>query len=202
MSITIILIAITVLVSIMAINNSKTMSDLWLFPALMKNNPTQLYRLISSGFVHADYAHLAFNMLTFYFFGKALETIMSLPLFIVFYLSAIIVANIPSFLKEQNRPQYRSLGASGGVAAVLFAVIYLAPWGEIGILILPGLRIPNIVFAILYLGYTIYMSKRDKQHINHDAHLWGALYGLVFMLVVIDQTHGKMFINQILGRFM
>lgn len=202
MSITIILIAITVLVSIMAINNSKTMSDLWLFPALMKNNPAQLYRLISSGFVHADYAHLAFNMLTFYFFGKALETIMSLPLFIVFYLSAIIVANIPSFLKEQNRPQYRSLGASGGVAAVLFAVIYLAPWGEIGILILPGLRIPNIVFAILYLGYTIYMSKRDKQHINHDAHLWGALYGLVFMLVVIDQTHGKMFINQILGRFM
>lgn len=202
MSITIILIAITVLVSIMAINNSKTMSDLWLFPALMKNNPAQLYRLISSGFVHADYAHLAFNMLTFYFFGKALETIMSLPLFIVFYLSAIIVANIPSFLKEQNRPQYRSLGASGGVAAVLFAVIYLAPWGEIGILILPGLRIPNIVFAILYLGYTIYMSKRDKQHINHNAHLWGALYGLVFMLVVIDQTHGKMFINQILGRFM
>ncbi len=202
MSITIILIIITAIVSIMAFNNAKTMSDLWLFPAYMKQSPVQFYRLITSGFVHADYAHLAFNMITFYFFGRSLEQVMSIELFIIFYLSAIIVANIPSSVKHQNNPQFRSLGASGGVSAVLFAVIYLAPWGEIGLIILPGLRIPNIVFAILYLGYTIYMSKRDKQHINHDAHLWGALYGLIFMLVVLDPTHGKMFINQILGRFM
>lgn len=197
MTITIIIIAVTVLCSLAAFNNEKLMNDLLLWPARM-NNPTQYYRLLTSGFVHADYMHLAFNMISFYFFASLLEEYqvgIGPERMTLLYLSGIVVASMPSYFKQRNRPGYRSLGASGGVAAIIFASIYMYPWERISLFF--AINIPSIVFAVLYLAYSAYAARKGMGNINHDAHFWGAVYGLLFMLV-IDPTHGRFFIEKLI----
>lgn len=196
MSISIIIIVVTVLVSLAAFNNNKLMNDLLLWPAKM-NSPAQYYRLLTSGFVHADYMHLGFNMFSFYFFADLLETNqygIGVERFLILYLSAIVVASMPSYLKKRKNPGYRSLGASGGVAAIIFATIYLYPWQSIYIFF--AIPLPSIVFAVLYLVYSAYAARKGSGGINHDAHFWGAVYGILFMLV-IDPSHGMSFIQQL-----
>jgi membrane associated rhomboid family serine protease len=147
----------------------------------------QYYRFVSCGFIHADLMHLAFNMFTLYFFGRALENyymgILGLQhyYYTLLYLTALIVANIPSYLKQRDNYNYRSLGASGAVCAVMFAFIMISPWETL--YIFARIPIPAIVYAVLFLGYTIYMSRRGGDNVNHDAHLWGALYGVVFTIL-------------------
>ena len=110
--------------------------------------------------------------------------------------SGIIISSLPSFIKNRNNSHYRSLGASGGVSSVLFLMIYYSPWSGIGIMFIP-IHIPSIVFGVLYIAYEYYMSKRGGTNINHDAHLWGAIYGLFFAFC-IDETHGANFIDQMM----
>lgn len=183
-SATIILIILTVIISITSFGNQKMMNDMIFWPPVIKNRH-QYYRFITSGFIHADLAHLAFNMITLFFFGSIMEDFYNLKIgpggFVVFYIGAIIVSEIPSYIKHLNNYSYRSLGASGGVSAVLFAFILLAPWQTLYVFFLP---LPAIVFAILYLSYTAYMAKRGGDFINHSAHLWGAIYGIIFTLFV------------------
>ncbi|MGQ0738302.1 MAG: rhomboid family intramembrane serine protease [Bacteroidota bacterium] len=181
-SITIIIIAITVLISFGAFNNQRIMDDLIFYPpAITKRN--QWYRFLTSGFLHADYMHLFFNMLTLYFFGEVMEGLYTVYLgklgFILFYFGGIIVSEIPSYIKHRNSYHYRSLGASGGVSAVVFAYILFDPWQWFTF---PP--IPAILYAVLYIAYSMYMSKRGSDNINHDAHLWGALYGIVFTIIM------------------
>lgn len=195
---TLIIIAITVLVSLAAFNNTNLYNKLILWPNAMHNNPVEYHRLLSSGFIHADYMHLFFNMFTLYFFGTFVETIFiemgQHYLFLVLYLAGIVVADLPSFLKNRNNGHYRSLGASGGVAAVLFSFVYFAPWEVIRIWFIP---IPSIIAAIAYVVYSAYMSKNGRTNINHDAHLWGAVFGFIFTLAV-DPTHGQIFLQQVM----
>ena len=181
-SITIIIIIITVVISFGAFNNPRIMDDLIFYPpAITKRN--QWYRFLTSGFLHADYMHLFFNMLTLYFFGEVMEKFYEVYLgklgFIIFYFGGIIVSEIPSYIKHRNNYHYRSLGASGGVSAVVFAYILFDPWQWFTF---PP--IPAILYAGLYIAYSIYMSKRGTDHINHDAHLWGALYGIGFTIIM------------------
>jgi membrane associated rhomboid family serine protease len=132
--------------------------------------------------------HLAFNMFTLYFFGTALENyymgILGLQhyYFTILYITALIVANIPSYFKQRDNYNYRSLGASGAVCAVMFAFIMISPWETLSIFGL--IPVPAIVYAIIFLGYSIYMSRRGGDNVNHDAHLWGALYGVVYTIAV------------------
>ncbi len=194
MTVTLIFIIITVVISVMAFTNERLLNNLLLWPARM-HSPEQYYRFLTSGFVHVDYMHLAFNMITFYFFGELLEQYIGPERFVIVYLSGIIVAGIPSYFKKRHVPGYASLGASGGVAAILFATIYLNPWQQIGLFFI--IQLPSIVFAVIYLAYTAYLARKGSGVVNHDAHLWGSLYGLLCMLV-IDPSHGQYFLQQLM----
>jgi len=192
MSYTIILILITVAISIGGFNNETIINKLILWPRYM-DSPKEYYRLLTSGFIHADWNHLIFNMFTLYFCGRSIEDFISIGLQLpVLYLTGIIIASLPSFLKNRNNSYYRSLGASGGVASILFFIIYFSPWSRIEIMFIP-IGIPSILFGVLYLVYEAYMAKRGAGNVNHDAHFWGSVYGLFFAFM-IDPTHMS-FIN-------
>lgn len=177
---TIIIIIITTLISILSFSNRKLYSDLIMYPPAI--NRGQYYRLLTSGFIHADWNHLIFNMLTLYFFGKPVESAMDSIIgrfgFLALYLGGIIISDLPSYFKNRNNSHYASLGASGGVSSVVFAFILFAPWAWFAF---PP--VPAIVYGIGYLVYCIYMSKKGGDRINHDAHFWGALYGIVFTII-------------------
>lgn len=189
---TLILIAITALVSYFAFNNTKLKTELMLWPVRMKE-PKEYYRLITSGFIHLDMQHLVFNMITLFFFGRSVELIFTIMgkhnMFLLLYLSGILVSGLPGYYKNRNNPYYAALGASGGVAAVIFASIYYQPWASINFII------PSILFAILYIAYSYHMSRKGSDNIGHDAHMWGAIYGFVFAFL-IDPSHGQYFIEQ------
>ncbi len=178
------LIAITCLVSWMAFNNRKLADRLILWPPAI-DKQKQYDRLLSYGFIHADFMHLLFNMLTLYFFGRQIEMLMTglvgVWVYPLFYLSALVISILPTYLKNQHNPNYLSLGASGAVSAVLFAFILIAPWQLIFVFFIP---LPAIVFAVLYVGYSIWMDKRGGDRINHSAHLAGAAYGVMFLLIM------------------
>jgi membrane associated rhomboid family serine protease len=185
-TITLSIIVLTCLISATAFNNSKILDDLIFWPPAISIRH-QYYRFVTCGLIHADIMHLAFNMITLYFFGREIEARymgeLGLPhyYYLILYVGALIVANIPTYLKRRDDYNYRSLGASGAVCAVLFAFILLKPWTTIQVLILP---MPAIIYAFLFLGYSIYMSKKGGDNVNHDAHFWGALFGVVFTIAL------------------
>lgn len=199
-SLTIIIIAVTVIITLSAFNNSTLLNKLILWPAGM-DQPSEYYRLLTSGFIHADYMHLAFNMITLYFFGDTIIYIygmvgMSQMTFLILYLTGIVASSIPPYLKNRNNPSYRALGASGGVSAVLFSFVYFAPWQKIYLFAILG--IPSILAAAAYLGYSAYMSKKNLDNVGHDAHFYGAVYGFLFTLV-FEPSHGELFLRQLMN---
>jgi membrane associated rhomboid family serine protease len=201
MSYTIILIIITCIISVIAFSNDELKNRLILWPKRM-DRLEEYYRFLSSGFIHADLMHLAVNMWVLYSFGSISEEWFAVIgmryAYVALYLLAIVVSSVPSFMKHRNNAYYRSLGASGGVAAILFSSVYFNPWsGGIGLLFVPGITIKPIIFAILYLAYSAYMDRRGGTNINHGAHFWGSVFGFVFTLLV-EPTHGQMFIQQIM----
>jgi len=198
MSYTLLLIAITVLVSLAAFSNNEIKNKLILFPYAM-DRPSEYYRIFSAGFIHEDIPHLAFNMYALYMFGEYMEIeFASLSyswVYVVLYLTGIVIANLPAVFKHRLHSYYAALGASGGVSAVIFAFIYFHPWSKISFILLP-VGIPAIIFAVLYLAYSAYASRKGRDNIGHDAHFLGGVYGFVFAFFS-DPTHGRIFIEQI-----
>ncbi len=195
--ITLILIAITAVVSWLAFNNRKLADRLILWPPAVERH-RQYDRLVTYGFIHADFAHLLFNMITLYFFGRPIERVMtqvtgSVFTYPLFYLAALVVSILPSYLKNQKNPNYLSLGASGAVSAVLFAYILLSPWTIILVLFIPA---PAIIYAVFYVGYSLWMDRRGGDRINHSAHLAGAAFGVMFMLIMEPRILG-IFLEQL-----
>ena len=186
LSITIVIVAVTVLVSWRAFNDRALLERLILWPPAVERRK-QYDRLLGYGFVHADWMHLLFNMITLWSFGTAVERVFSewiTPVgYVLFYLSAIVVSILPTYITHRNDANYRSLGASGGVSAVLFAFILFDPWSTLIIFPIP-VPIPAFLFAILYVGYSIWMDRRGRDNVNHSAHLWGAAYGLLFTVLL------------------
>ena len=186
LSITIVIVAVTVLVSWRAFNDRALMERMILWPPAVERRK-QYDRLLGYGFVHADWMHLIFNMITLWSFGTAVERVFSewiTPVgYVLFYLSAIVVSILPTYITHRNDANYRSLGASGGVSAVLFAFILFDPWSTLIIFPIP-VPIPAFLFAILYVGYSIWMDRRGRDNVNHSAHLWGAAYGLLFTVLL------------------
>jgi len=184
---TIIIIAVTCIVSFLGFNNRDLIDKLIFWPPAVKRG--QYYRFLSHALIHADGAHLLFNMITLYFFGRAMEGLYERLLgpagFALFYAGAVVVAILPSYIANRDNPAYRSLGASGGVSAVLFAFILINPWATILVWFLP---VPAILYAVAYVAYSIYMDRQRSDNINHSAHLWGAAYGVLFTVLAAPRV--------------
>jgi membrane associated rhomboid family serine protease len=192
----IIVTAVTVILSVLAFSNNQLTEKLILWPRRM-DSPKEYYRFVTCGFIHADWNHLIFNMLSLYFIAPFAESVLGLG-FIPFYLAGIVVSSLPSFIKNRNNYYYRSLGASGGISAIMFFFIYFMPWAKISFMFLPFIQIPAILFGVVYIGYEMYASKNLYGNVNHDAHLWGAAFGFLIGLIT-DPTHGLSFLNAIVN---
>ncbi|MFC1222783.1 MULTISPECIES: rhomboid family intramembrane serine protease [Pedobacter] len=143
-----------------------------------------VYTLITSGLVHADWMHLFFNMFTFYAFAFALESMMGSWRFGLLYFLGLVLSDLPTVIKHKDNFHYNSLGASGAISAVLFSYILYNPMSKIYIMFIP-IGIPAVVFGIIYLIYCAYASRNSRDHINHDAHFFGALTGLIFTIIFV-----------------
>jgi membrane associated rhomboid family serine protease len=188
LSVTLIILLLTCVISFTAFSNEKITNDLIFYPTAVTNH-NQWYRFITCGFIHADFMHLAFNMYTFYMFGGIAEQSFieifgasGKVLYVILYLSSLVACLLPTYLRHKNDYYYRSLGASGAVSAVIFAGIVLFPTMKLQIFPIP-IGIPAFIFGPLYLVISAYLSKKGRGNINHSAHIWGAVYGIVFLVV-------------------
>jgi membrane associated rhomboid family serine protease len=188
MSVTLIIIITTVLISIFAFTSHKVMDDLIFYPSAITQK-NQYYRFITYGFIHADISHLFFNMYAFYLFGGVCENSFinifgnaGKTYYVLMYFLSLIACVIPDFLKYNRNPDYRSLGASGAVSAVVFAYILFNPMQGIGLLFIP-IFIPGFLFGILFLIVSYFLGKKGGSRVNHSAHIWGAIFGVVFLLI-------------------
>lgn len=205
-SISLVIIIITCLISYTALQNYNQLEKLSLQPYMVKHYK-QYYRFITSGFVHADFQHLLFNMLTLWFFGRFIEDVFTnlfhnKLVYVLYYVLGIIAANIPSYIKNRNNSNYSSLGASGAISAIVFTAIIVNPWADIYLFF--ALKMPAVLYGVLFLGISAYMSRKGGGNINHDAHLWGALFGIVFPLIfhpelgtdfIYQMTHRSQFVR-------
>ena len=203
----IILIGLTVAISAYAWSNRDLM-EAWIMEPYVIARNGQWYRFLTSGFLHADWSHLLFNMFAFYSFSPVVLATLAqgygpgagLGLFLLLYLGGIIISDVPTYFKHRDERNYRSLGASGGVASVLFASILLFPVNSNGggIIIFPlPFPIQPFIFGVLYLLYSWYMGRRRGDNINHDAHFYGALYGVLVIAALVPGVVPQ-FVQQVL----
>jgi membrane associated rhomboid family serine protease len=187
-TITLAIVILTAIVSFVAFSNQKITNDLIFYPPAVSER-NQWYRFLSCALVHADTGHLVFNMLSLYMFGRVVEVYFEYifgPSAAIMYVALYVVAQflclIPTYLKHKHDRYYKSLGASGAVSAVVFAGIFFEPTQLIGIFIIPPI-IPGFIFGPLYLIISAYLAKKGGDNINHSAHIWGSIAGLLFVIV-------------------
>jgi membrane associated rhomboid family serine protease len=202
MSLVLIIIGITVLISFSADKNPEMKERLLFDPYKIKHN-SEYHRLISSIFIHADLNHLVFNMISLYFLGELFEkqllSIYGVQLgsvqFILLYLVGGVAAEIFPYIKHQDNHYYRSLGASGAVSAVIFATIFWNPTLPLMLLFIP-IPIPAYIFGPIYLAIEYFAMRKGGTNIAHDAHIGGAFFGILFVLL-IDPSKGIAFFQSI-----
>ena len=193
MSITYIIIAITCIVSFISFSNEALMDKLIFFPPAVSEDG-EWYRFFSCGLIHKDIPHLLFNMYALYIFGRGqgssgVEYVFTgifnekgKGLYLLMYVAALGVCLIPTYKMHKHNSQYLSLGASGAVSAVVFAYILFNPMQGVGLIFIP-VFIPGFLFGIIYLAVSYWLSKKSGSKINHSAHIWGGLFGVVFVLI-------------------
>lgn len=181
----------TIAYSLIGLYGSPKLIDRSLFRPYWFLRRGEYSTVILSGMAHADLMHLIFNMMTFYFFAFPLERYIGTALFVILYLAGLLISHAWTYYKQRRNPEYASLGASGAISAVLFAAIVFFP--EQSLLILPiPIPIPAPLFAVLYLAYTYFAAKQERGRINHDAHLGGAITGLLFVALTAPAAYGNL----------
>ncbi len=185
MSVTILIIAVTVLVSYQGLNNRSFFEQLKHHP-YTEHRGKEYHRLLSAGFLHGSWAHLGINMYVLYIFGDYVESrfledfglMKGRMFYLLFYLVGILAGCLPTFFKHKDNGQFASIGASGAVSSVLFAFIFFRPWSMLYLFF--AIPIPAIVFAVLYLGYSSYAGNSNKRSmIDHLGHFGGAVWGII-----------------------
>ncbi len=202
MSFTLLIIIFTCIISIMAFSNREMMSRFQLNPYSVIHRG-EWFRVITHGFLHANYMHLFVNMFVLFMFGGAVEEYFrayfrekAILYLTLMYFGAIIVSVLSTLQKHKNDMWYNGVGASGAVSAVLFSSVLFQPLTSIclyGILCFPG-----FIWAIVYLVYSYYMGKKSMDNTNHDAHIYGALFGIAFSLLLRPST-GLEFVQKIMS---
>ena len=189
MIITYLIIAISVITSLVAFNRPDIFDKLK-FNAYAINKNREWYRFFTYGLIHADYMHLFINMFVFYSFGGVVENIFHIYFdsqatlfYILLYVGGIAFSSLFDFGKYKNNSYYNAVGASGAVSAILFSSIILYPQGKIFLFFIP-IGIPAPIFGILYLVYSAYMAKKGTDNVGHSAHFWGAIYGIAFTIAL------------------
>ena len=176
------LLAVIVVVGVVGLSLAPRIVSAGLLRPWLVSRGKRRYTLFTSGFVHASYGHLLFNALTLWSFGVPLEQRIGSMRFLLLYVAGLLVSDLGTVWRQRNNPDYASLGASGAILAVLFASILYFPLQSIFVMLVP-IPIPAWLFALGYLGYSLYASRYGRDHINHDAHLGGALTGILFVLL-------------------
>jgi membrane associated rhomboid family serine protease len=205
MSINIIIIFSIAAVSILGFSNHILFSKFLFKPySILKNK--EWYRFISSAWLHADYTHLFVNLFVLYSFGNYLEYFLnvyyeeqSLVLYLFLFLGSTVISHIPSYVKHKSNYNYEAVGASGGVSGILFAYILINPLSMLELYLF--IPIPAIVFGIIYLWYSYYMSKKNIDNIGHEAHIYGALGGMM-LITIIKPEIWVSFFNQLFKNFL
>lgn len=204
MTVTVLLIIIISIISYVTWQKPGLQHKMLFHPYSIKQR-NEYFRFITAGFVHSGWLHLFFNMFTLYFFGVILERHFEynfgpegFAYLLVLFLLGVIVSDIPTYVKYKDAPHYRAVGASGGVAAVIFSSIMFYPTNDLclyGILCIPG-----FILGPLFLIYSYYQGQRMADNINHDAHFYGALFGIAFSLFVDPRVFGH-FITQVVNYY-
>ncbi|PJZ51091.1 rhomboid family intramembrane serine protease [Leptospira saintgironsiae] len=199
LDITLITILVTGAISFYTLYVDQNLLDKLILRPFRDSKEGNYYTLATSGFVHADFTHLLFNMLTLYFFGRHVDMVLGPLGFMGLYLASILIANLVSFQKNKTDANYASLGASGGTSGIVFASILFYPYSKIFFFFIP-IPIPGPIYAILYLAYSYYASKNRQDGINHDAHFYGALTGLA-VAILVQPLSLIAFVQYVLGAF-
>lgn len=186
---TIAIIIITSLISVAAFYRADIFDKLKFNPYLTSEKK-QLWRLISYGFVHADWIHLGVNMFVLFSFGRLVSAYFELVFpgkamfyFLILYFGGLLISAAPAYGRHKENPYYNSVGASGAVSAIVFSSIVFDPMNRIYLMFIP-IGIPAIIFGVLYLVYSAYMDKKAKDNIGHDAHFWGGIYGFALTIIL------------------
>jgi membrane associated rhomboid family serine protease len=194
LSAALIIFVITIATSLFGLFGNTKLIDRSLFRPYWFLRRRQYDTIVLSGFMHADLMHLIFNMMTFYFFGFLLERAIGSTQFLLLYFAGLLVSHVGTYIKQKNNPEYACLGASGAISAVLFAAIVFYPDQSLFIIPIP-VPIPAPLFGIGYLAYTWYAARNPHGRINHDAHLGGAITGLVYVALIEPSAFSYLFAN-------
>ncbi len=202
--VTFMIIIVTVIASLASFNNRALFDRLKHHPYSETRNK-EWYRLVSSGFIHADYVHLGLNMFVLYMFGKSVEhafgQLFMAPigsiLYLLLYIATTSLASVPSLLKHKDNAYYSAIGASGAVSGVLMVWTLISPWATIQFIFLPFFNIYAVVAMILYLAYSQWAAKQNRDNIGHDAHYWGAIAGGVIAIVMTKFELLEIFLAQV-----
>ena len=206
LSITLVIVVISGIISYQGFNNRSFFDRLKHYP-VAEEKSKEYYRMLTSGFLHGSWMHLIINMYVLLQFGEIIEYRfvdlfgnMGRIIYVLFYLTAIIIADIPTYLKHKDNPSFSSIGASGAVSAVVFAFIMYYPLQGLTFIFFPFFAIPAIILGIGYLIYSSWASEKGRDNLDHLAHFTGAVYGVLFA-IVSNPSIIQSFADQIMGAF-